>query len=158
MLPRLLQPSSTSFLIASSVANAELGQVLFSVHQKHDSKMNFATADLKGSILTFSEFRTRTGRVDFYIPTKNWGVELLRDDNWLEQRSARFSPTGKYGALLCLSNYIVLDCCVNNPRLPHPCRPTSFHCPSFRNAENFHLNQTLCSVIISRMFAFLTIW
>lgn len=85
----------------------------------------------KGSVVTFPEFGTKTGRVDFYIPTKNWGVELLRDGDRLEQHSARFLPTGKYGATLCLSEYIILDCRVNNPKQPHPRRPSLFPCPLF---------------------------
>ena len=96
----------------------------------------------KGSVLTFPEFGTKTGRVDFYIATKNWGVELLRDGDRLEQHSARFSPTGKYGATLCLSDYIVLDCRVDNPKLPHPRRPSLFPCPLFRLLNSFPLNQT----------------
>jgi hypothetical protein len=43
-----------------------------------------------------------------------------------------FHQTGKYGATLCLSDYIVLDCRINNPKLPHPRRPSLFPCPLFR--------------------------
>jgi len=36
-----------------------------------------------GSLVTFPEFGTAKGRVDFYIPAKQWGVELLRDGDQL---------------------------------------------------------------------------
>ena len=91
----------------------------------------------KGSVLTFPEFGSKTGRVDFYIPTKKWGVELLRDGDQLEQHSARFSQTGNYGKTLCLLDHIVLDCRVNNPKLPHPSRLTTLFPCSFHFAKHF---------------------
>ena len=44
-----------------------------------------------GSLVTFPKFSTAKGRVDFYIPAKQWGVELLREGNQLAQHSGRFS-------------------------------------------------------------------
>jgi hypothetical protein len=41
----------------------------------------------KGSLVTFPEFGTKNGRVDFYISAKHWGVELLRNGDRLEQHS-----------------------------------------------------------------------
>jgi len=62
-----------------------------------------------GSLTTLPEFGTGDGRVDFYIPSKKWGVELLRDGQLLEQHSRRFAPTGQYGRTLDIDEYIVLD-------------------------------------------------
>jgi hypothetical protein len=73
-----------------------------------------------GSLVTFPEYGTAKGRVDFYIPTKQWGVELLRDGDWLAQHSGRFSPTGSYATTLPLSDYIILDCRITNPTVAHP--------------------------------------
>jgi hypothetical protein len=75
-----------------------------------------------GSLLTFPEYGTAAkGRVDFYIPTKQWGVELLRDGDRLAQHSGRFSPTsGSYETTPHLSDYIILDCRVTTPTVAHP--------------------------------------
>jgi len=63
----------------------------------------------KGSLATLSEFGTADGRVDFYIPSKKWAVELLRDGQRFEQHNNRFSSTGQYGKTLDIDDYIVLD-------------------------------------------------
>jgi hypothetical protein len=73
-----------------------------------------------GSLLTFPEFGTAKGRVDFYIPSKEWGVELLRDGDQLAKHSGRFSEGGKYSTTLPLSDYIILDCRRTRPTLAHP--------------------------------------
>ena len=62
-----------------------------------------------GVLATLSEFGTADGRIDFYIPSKKWGVELLRDGQLLEQHNNRFSCTGQYGMTLDIDEYIVLD-------------------------------------------------
>ena len=74
----------------------------------------------KGSLVTFPEFGTKWGRVDFYIPSKQWGVELLRNGDGLEQHSGRFSQTGSYGTSLTVSDYIILDCRTTYPMKSHP--------------------------------------
>jgi hypothetical protein len=73
-----------------------------------------------GSLVTFPEFGTKRGRVDFYIPSKRWGVELLRNGDRLEQHSGRFSQTGSYGTSLTVSDYIILDCRTTYPTKSHP--------------------------------------
>jgi len=73
-----------------------------------------------GSIVTFPEYGTGQGRVDFYIPAKEWGVELLHNGDRLAEHSGRFSNKGSYATTLSLSDYIILDCCTIYPRFPHP--------------------------------------
>ena len=73
----------------------------------------------KGSLTTFPEFGTKNGRVYFYIPSKQWGVELLREGNRLDDHSSRFSESGAYGKYLTLKDYIMLDCRTSRPRLSH---------------------------------------
>ena len=76
-----------------------------------------------GSLVTFPEFGTAKGRVEFYIPAKQWGVELVRDGDRLAQHSGRFSSqTGTYGTTLPLTDHIILDCRTTTPRLPQPGR------------------------------------
>jgi hypothetical protein len=72
-----------------------------------------------GSLLSFPEFEMATGRVDFYVPSKKWGVELLRDGNQLEEHSGRFSRSGAYDGTLAIDDYIILDCRKTEPRKPH---------------------------------------
>ena len=61
-----------------------------------------------GSLTTLSEFGTADGRVDFYIPHKKWGFELLCDGQLLEQHHNHFSPTGQYGMALEIDEYLCL--------------------------------------------------
>jgi len=60
------------------------------------------------------------GRVDFYIPVKEWGVELVREGDRLAQHSGRFSSKGPYKKDLPLSDYVILDCRQTHPQVPHP--------------------------------------
>ena len=62
-----------------------------------------------GVLTTLSEFGTADGRIDFYIPSKKWAVELLCDGQLLKQHNNRFSCTGQYGMTLDIDEYIVLD-------------------------------------------------
>jgi hypothetical protein len=78
----------------------------------------------KGSLVTFPEFGTAKGPVDFYIPAKSWGIELLRDGNQFESHCGRFSKTGSYGTTLSLSEYIIVDCRTTCPMKEHPCKWT----------------------------------
>ena len=73
----------------------------------------------KGSLITFPEYGTKSGRVDFYIPSKEWGIELLRDGNQLERHSIRFFPTGTYGGTISLSDHIILDFRATSPKKRH---------------------------------------
>jgi hypothetical protein len=63
-----------------------------------------------GSLITFPEFGTAKGRVDLYIPIKQWGVKLPSDGDQLAQHSGRFSSqAGSYGTTHSLTDYITLD-------------------------------------------------
>jgi len=72
----------------------------------------------KGSIKAFPEFGTKNGRVDFFIPSKRWGVELLREGDRLAQHSGRFARSGAY-EVFSLDDYIILDCRTSWPRKQH---------------------------------------
>jgi hypothetical protein len=86
-----------------------------------------------GSLLTSPEFSTAKGRVDFYIPSRQWGVELLCEDDRLEQHSGRFSQSGSYGTTLALSDHIILD---------------------FRNTRPTHRHPSMCIICLSIHFPF----
>ncbi|KAG8767028.1 hypothetical protein FRC15_005954 [Serendipita sp. 397] len=74
----------------------------------------------KGSLITFPEYGTARGRVDFYIPTKKWGVELLRDGDRLEKHTGRFSGRGAYAQTMDFEDYIILDFRTSRLRDKHP--------------------------------------
>jgi len=105
-----------------------------------------------GSLVTFPEFGTAKGRVDLYIPAKQWGVELLRDGEQLAQHSGRFSSqTGSYGTTLSLTDYIILDCRTTQPRVHHP-RRNIYLCLSFHLLNfTFTSHQTFknCTILCS---------
>ena len=66
---------------------------------------------------TFPECGTPKGRIDFFIRSKKWGVELLRDGVELRAHNSRFT-TGEYGTWLQNGNmkdYILIDFCSKKP-------------------------------------------
>jgi len=65
----------------------------------------------KGSVTTFPECGTPKGRIDFFIRSKKWGIELLRDGDRLSAHIARFTK-GEYGKWIedgRMEDYIVID-------------------------------------------------
>jgi len=55
---------------------------------------------------------TRSGCIDFFIPSKKWGIGLLRDGNNIQEHWSRFLEHDAYGKWLEFSDmmdYIVLD-------------------------------------------------
>lgn len=75
-----------------------------------------------GSLVTFPEFGRGKGRVDFYIPDKHWGIELLCDGNQLASHRGRFSNKEAYRTALPLSEYIIVDCRTTHPTEEHTCK------------------------------------
>jgi len=72
-----------------------------------------------GFFITFPEFGGAKGKVDFYIPFRKWGVELLRDGDGLENHSSRFTGQGAY-AKMDFEEYIILDFRTRPPQKMHP--------------------------------------
>jgi hypothetical protein len=72
-----------------------------------------------GSLISFPEFGGIGGRIDFYIPLKKWGVELLRDGDRLNGHSSRFIGKGAY-AEMEFSDYIILDFRTKTVKKAHP--------------------------------------
>lgn len=69
-------------------------------------------------VASFPEFGNKQGRIDFFIPSKKWGVELLRDGNRIAPHSERFTE-GEYGKWIkekTMEDYIILD--FRSQRLP----------------------------------------
>ena len=87
----------------------------------------------KGCVRISSQFSLAKGaplgRIDFFIPSAKWGIELVRDGNNLEEHSSRFHAQGPYGPWLKssdISDYIILDFRTTRPKKTHK-RKFSFH-------------------------------
>jgi hypothetical protein len=58
------------------------------------------------------------GRVDFWIPQKRWGIELLRDHNRVTEHCNRFKKGGRYYPWIeagMLKDWIIIDCATSLP-------------------------------------------
>jgi hypothetical protein len=75
----------------------------------------------KGCVLSFPEFGNKHGRIDFFIPLKKWGIELLRNGNRINAHGARFT-TGEYGRWIRdqkMNDYCIVDFRTSRPRSGH---------------------------------------
>jgi hypothetical protein len=73
-----------------------------------------------GCVTTFPECGTPKGRIDFFIRSKKWGVELLRNGSRIHGHHSRFT-TGEYGTWLKetkMEDYILIDFCSKKPNQP----------------------------------------
>lgn len=66
------------------------------------------------STLIFPEFGCSSGRVDFYVPSKEWGIELLREGRQIKEHCDRFF-NDYYKDSVPVKDYIVLDCRTSFP-------------------------------------------
>lgn len=66
-----------------------------------------------------SEWSLRgNGRVDFYIPQKKWGIELLREHDSVDEHYNRFKRGGRYYSWIedgMVEDWIVIDCATSLP-------------------------------------------
>ncbi|KAF8271054.1 hypothetical protein EI94DRAFT_631820 [Lactarius quietus] len=79
-----------------------------------------------GSAVVFPEFGTKRGRVDFYVKSRKWAIELVRDGDQLQRHVDRFLTTSRYGELP-IEDFLVLDCRNTIPEKPHPNLVKLFH-------------------------------
>ncbi|KIM32923.1 hypothetical protein M408DRAFT_313176 [Serendipita vermifera MAFF 305830] len=70
-----------------------------------------------GSLISFPHLENARGRIDYYIPQKKWGIELLGDGDRLETHSSRFTGSGAY-AEMDFTDCITLDF-QNKPQKTH---------------------------------------
>ncbi|KAG8944553.1 hypothetical protein FRC03_002043 [Tulasnella sp. 419] len=82
----------------------------------------------------YSELGGSTGRVDFFFPSKQWGIELVRDSDRLENHCGRFSSSGTYAGLVKTNDYIILNFCTEYPKASpseHFLDKLDTRCPDF---------------------------
>lgn len=61
----------------------------------------------------------RPGRIDFFLSSKKWGIELTCDGSKLDEHHSRFQENGSYAAWLQssdMNDYILLDFRFNKPQ------------------------------------------
>ena len=90
---------------------------------RHGDEFYRACSDyVASSILTLSEFGSSEGRIDFFVPSKRWGIEILRDGDQMEVHNDRFA-SGVYGKWIdggVMEDYIMLDFHRERPLVKHP--------------------------------------
>jgi len=86
-----------------------------------------------GSVRVSPEYATakghKPGRLDFFLPGKEWGIELTRDGSNLQEHADRFGPNGAYGQSIVMKDYILVDCRLNHPRSTHTGTSTVYAVP-----------------------------
>jgi len=90
---------------------------------RHGDEFYRACSDYAASsIITLSEFGSSEGRIDFFVPSKRWGIEILRDGDQMEVHNDRFA-SGVYGKWIdggVMEDYIMLDFHRERPLVTHP--------------------------------------
>jgi len=86
--------------------------------QYQDEFYRCSHAHVNGAVVSYSEFGTSSGPVDFYVKSKQWAIELLRDGDRLATHAERFSQGGKYYDLP-FQDYVILDCRTSVPKKQH---------------------------------------
>ncbi|TDL13463.1 hypothetical protein BD410DRAFT_797614 [Rickenella mellea] len=98
--PINLQPRKAN-PISQSIPEAQFQDEFYRASYAHTS----------GAVLSFPEFGNDRGRIDFFIPSKKWGIELLRDGNRLAAHAKRFTA-GEYASWIAqgvIDDYAIID-------------------------------------------------
>ena len=88
--------------VANSVQNAPEAQF-------QDEFYRCAHLHSEGSLVMFPEFGSARGRIDFFVDSKKWAIEILRNGDRIEEHLARFAVGGKYHRMLDTTDHIFLD-------------------------------------------------
>jgi len=86
--------------------------------QYQDEFYRCAHLHSEGSLVMFPEFGSAKGRVDFFVDSKKWAIEVLRNGDRIEEHLARFAPGGRYCKMLDAVDYISLDFRMTMPKRP----------------------------------------
>ncbi|KDQ06792.1 hypothetical protein BOTBODRAFT_181262 [Botryobasidium botryosum FD-172 SS1] len=87
------------------------------------SLFNLIQGNVRIGLEHASDVGTRAGRIDFFIPTKEWAVECTREGYGLEEQESRFAADSAYDAWLAsghMADHILLDFRTTVPVVPHP--------------------------------------
>lgn len=87
---------------------------------------------------------TRDGRIDFYVESRKWGIEILQcgSNTDLAKHIARFEPGGNYHNWDIMDEYIVLNFCSRSAFLELKTQGTYGYCLYLNNiTTNLCVNQ-----------------
>jgi hypothetical protein len=104
-----------------SLDKCEVGPEVQSREVQFQDEFYSASSKHASGPVTFPEFGTRNGRIDFVIQSKKWGVELLRDGGRLARHARRVTEE-EYGEWIgkgWMSDYIIIDFRTQRPRIVH---------------------------------------
>jgi hypothetical protein len=119
------------FLPQNLVEPRHLQSTIQTIPEAHfqDEFYRACCSHTKSCVVSFPEFGTKNGRIDFFIPSKKWGVELLRNGDRLLPHTKRFTD-GEYGKWIrdgTMKDYIILDFRPDRPpRKDHKSKPSPF--------------------------------
>jgi hypothetical protein len=111
----IIQKFSPLNLVARDIGNSTQS---IPEAQFQDEFYRASIAHTNGGVMSFPEFGNRRGLIDFLIPSKKWGIELLRNGNRIKGHVERFTQ-GEYGEWIrqgILHDYIIIDFRTNIPR------------------------------------------
>ncbi|KAL5514692.1 hypothetical protein ACEPAG_2008 [Sanghuangporus baumii] len=91
-----------------------------------------------GSYLSFPEIGTVKSQTNLYVPSRKWGIGLLRDGDQLDHHSGLFSPTGAFDGTL-LNDYIILDFRSSRPQFAYPNLQKLYNVVFDDNYETVHV-------------------
>jgi hypothetical protein len=80
--------------------------------------------------------KRHNGRVDFWIPQKQWGIEFTRDHSEIEEHCNRFKKGGQYYGWVkngLIKDWIIIDCATISTYAPCFC---SAPCITYINIEH----------------------
>jgi hypothetical protein len=70
-----------------------------------------------GKCVIHSEYSyTVEGRIDFFIKSRQWGIECLKDGDRMSNHENRFQGQGAYGSWGIVCDYIILNFCTKPPK------------------------------------------
>jgi len=72
---------------------------------------------------------SKQGRLDFFLPEEEWGIEFPCDGKNLQEHANRFGSNGAYSRSIGMTDYILVDCRLDHPRTPYTSTSTVYAVP-----------------------------
>lgn len=108
------QFSASNLRLSTEGKKITTAGVIRPVESQYQDEFYRAFSSLLPGITLSSEWaRAGNGRIDFWVAAKNWGIELLRDHDRVEEHSGRFKKGGRYHRWVeegLLQEWLIIDC------------------------------------------------
>jgi len=70
-----------------------------------------------GKCIIHTEYSyTVEGRIDFFIKSRQWGIECIKDSDRMSNHENRFQGKGAYGSWGIVCDYVILNFCTKPPK------------------------------------------